>query len=50
MLNEQRLKEHEQAIMRDPNYTKNQKRFFGVPSHHTVQRSASSVQKFDHFI
>ena len=41
-------------MMRDPNYKKNQKRFFGLPSHHTVQRSSSSVQsmpqKFDQFI
>ena len=40
--------------MRDPNYKKNEKRFFGVPSHHTIQRSASSIhsnaQKFDQFI
>jgi hypothetical protein len=40
--------------MRDPNFKKNQKRFFGLPSHHTVQRSASSVhsaaQKLDAFI
>jgi hypothetical protein len=34
----------------DPRYKKNEKRFFGVPSHPSVQRSASSVQKFDHFI
>ncbi|CDW78556.1 UNKNOWN [Stylonychia lemnae] len=50
VLNEQKLREHEQQIMKDPNYAKNQKRFFGLPSHHTVQRSASSVQKFDQFI
>jgi hypothetical protein len=38
-------------MMKDPNFKKNQKRFHGVPSHHTVQKSAvSSVQKFDHFI
>ncbi len=40
--------------MRDPNFKKNQKRFFGVPSQHTVQRSAASVhstaQKLDTFI
>ncbi len=47
VLNERRLREHEDMIQRDPNYAKNKKRFFGVPSNHSVQRSASSVQKFD---
>ena len=41
-------------MMRDPNYKKNEKRFFGLPSHATVQRSASSVhsnvQRLDQFI
>ena len=38
-------------MKRDPNYKKNEKRFFGLPSNPTVQRSlASSVQKFDQFI
>ena len=51
ILNERRLHEHEMQMANDPNYKKNQKRFFGVPSHHTVQRSnpsvASVAQKLD---
>lgn len=37
-------------MMKDPRFKKNEKRFFGLPSHPSVQKSASSVQKFDHFI
>jgi hypothetical protein len=38
-------------IKKDPNYEKNKKRWFGVtPSHPSVQKSASSVQKLDQFI
>ena len=50
ILNEKRLREHEDMIKRDPNYDMNKKRWFGVPSHPSVQRSVSSVQKFDQFI
>jgi len=53
VLNERRLKEHEMNMARDPNFKKNQKRFFAIPSNHTVQRSSSSItgaQKFDQYI
>lgn len=52
-LNEQRLKEHENNIARDPNYKKNVKRFYALPSQHTAQRSdgpKSTVEKLDQFI
>lgn len=50
-LNEQRLKEHEVNMQRDPNFKKNMKRFHGLPS--AVTRSngpVSTANKLDRFI
>ena len=62
-MNEARLKEHvseltslrlqEHAMERDPKFKKNLKRFYGLPSAHTVQRShapSSKAEKLDAYI
>ena len=55
-LNDKRLKEHEAAMERDPKFKKNLKRFMGVPSNPTINKSshhggpASNADKLNSFI
>ena len=52
-LNEQRLKQHEINMQRDPNFKKNVKRFHGLPSAMTrssCHQASSKVNKLDAFI
>mmetsp|Transcript_32226 Transcript_32226/g.39971 ORF Transcript_32226/g.39971 Transcript_32226/m.39971 type:complete len:87 (+) Transcript_32226:1801-2061(+) len=52
-LNEQRLREHEVNMQRDPNFKKNMKRFHGLPSAATRSNAGgpvSTANKLDAFI
>lgn len=51
LLNEERLREHERNMERDPIFKKNMKRFYCLPSHATnSQGPRSTAQKLDAFV
>ena len=50
VLNENRLREHEQNMERDPKFGKNLRRFWGMKSQATVSGAGSFAQKLDKFM